>query len=85
MERLIVKPEADPQKAGSFVAWLESTGDFVVRSRQPLVDGAPRAAGVAASPLTMRQQGKGYDSFRPVPIRPVGVTYRGRNAGFRRT
>jgi hypothetical protein len=31
---------ADPQKAGSFVAWLESTGDFVVRSRQPLVDGA---------------------------------------------
>jgi hypothetical protein len=35
--RLIVTPEADPQKVGRFAAHLESTGDLIVgSSRQPL-------------------------------------------------
>jgi hypothetical protein len=57
MQRLIIRPVADPQKAGSFVAWLESTGDFVIRSRQ--VNGACelRARGFdPATLLTMRHE-----------------------------
>jgi hypothetical protein len=40
-ERLVVNPEADPEKAGKFSACLESTGETIVSgSRQPVVDGA---------------------------------------------
>lgn len=77
MERLIVKP--DPQKAGSFVAWLERTGEVVVRSRQPFVDGARELLAQGYDPatlLTMRHEGKAWDSFRPAPILQwAGSTY----------
>jgi hypothetical protein len=71
MERLIVAPDTSPQKAGSFVARLESTSDIIVRSRQPVVDGAREllARGFdPATPLTMRHQGKAYDSVKLAPI-----------------
>jgi hypothetical protein len=71
MQRLIVRPVGDPQKAGSFVAWLENTGDLVVRSRQPLVDGARELLARGFDPaalLTMRHEGSTYDSFLPAPI-----------------
>ena len=66
--RLIVAAES----AGRFTARLESTGEVIVtRTRQPLVDGAREllARGFdPATPLTMRHEGKGYDSFQPLPI-----------------
>jgi hypothetical protein len=69
---LVVTPEADRQKAGRFTARLESSGeDIVANTRQPLVDGAREllARGFDPStPLTMRLEGKAYDSFRPMPI-----------------
>ena|SRR5215813_1366316 len=72
VERLIVSPGTDPQKAGKFTACLESIGETIVSgSRQPLVDGAREllARGYdPATPLTMRVDGKAYDSFRPAPI-----------------
>jgi hypothetical protein len=71
-ERLIVTPEADRQKAGRFTARLESSGeDIVANTRQPLVDGAREllARGFdPGTPLTMRLEGKAYDSVRPLPI-----------------
>jgi hypothetical protein len=67
--RLVVSPEA----AGRFTARLESTGELIVTStRQPLVDGAREllARGFdPATPLTMRAEGRSYDSFAPRPIR----------------
>jgi hypothetical protein len=48
-----------------FLATLESTGEFVVRSHQPLVDGAREllARGYEpTTPLTMRHEGKAYDA-----------------------
>jgi hypothetical protein len=66
--RLIVTPEA----AGRFTARLESTGEVIVTStRQPLVDGARvlLAQGFdPRTPLTMRHEGKAYDSFQSMPI-----------------
>jgi hypothetical protein len=73
--RLILTPDLLSQqistKAASFIAVLESTGDFVVNSHQPLADGAREllARGFdPATPLTMRHAGKAYDSFEPMPI-----------------
>jgi hypothetical protein len=72
MMKLIITPEADPQKAGRFTARLESTGDDIVaNARQPLVDGAREllARGFdPGTPLTMRVEGKAYDSFQPLSI-----------------
>src|SRR5215510_10043856 len=69
---LVVAPEAEPQKAGRFNGRLASTGETIVRgSRQPLVDGARELLARSfdpATPLTMRHEGKVYDSFRPAPI-----------------
>jgi hypothetical protein len=78
--RQVVTPEPDPEKAGRFTARLESTGEVIVSStRQPLVDGAREllARGFdPATPLTMRVEGKGYDSFQPLPIGQwAGWTY----------
>jgi hypothetical protein len=70
--RLVASPEADPQKAGRFTARLESRGEVIVAStRQPLVDGARELLGRGfdpATPLTMRMEGKAYDSLQPMPI-----------------
>jgi hypothetical protein len=70
-ERLIVTPEA-AKKGGRFTGRLESTGEVIVtKTRQPLVDGARAllAQGFDPStPLTMRHEGKAYDSFHPMPI-----------------
>jgi hypothetical protein len=67
--RLIASP--DRKRPGAFSAYPE-TGDAVVfGSRQPLVDGAREllARGFdPATPLTMRMEGKAYDSFQPMPI-----------------
>jgi hypothetical protein len=66
--RLVVAPNSP----GRFTALMESTGEVIVAStRQPLVDGAREllARGFdPATPLTMRMEGKSYDSFRPMPI-----------------
>lgn len=71
-ERLIVTPEADAEKGARFTGRLESTGESIVASsRQPLVDGARvlLARGFdPTTPLTMRMEGKTYDSFQPLPI-----------------
>jgi hypothetical protein len=71
-ERLIVTPEADAQKGGRFTGRLESTGELIVAgSRQPLVDGARELLARGFDPattLTMRMEGKTYDSFQPLPI-----------------
>jgi hypothetical protein len=72
MERLIVSPDADTQKAGKFTACMESTGETIVSgSRQPLVDGARELLGRGYDPttlLTMRHQGSTCDSFKEAPI-----------------
>jgi hypothetical protein len=72
MIKLIVTPEANPQKAGRFTARLEGTGEVVIRnSRQPLADGARELLTRGFDPatlLTMRLEGRAYDSFRPMPI-----------------
>ena len=89
--RLVVTPEPDPEKAGRFAARLESTGEVIVAStRQPLVDGAREllARGFdPATPLTMRMEGKAYDSFQPLPIGQwaSGPTKRARRMPCRRT
>jgi hypothetical protein len=80
-ERLIVslKPVSDlrPNRAARFAARLESTGDFVIRSHQPLVDGARELLARGYDPevlLTMRHEGKAYGSFKPsgrCPVRPL--------------
>jgi hypothetical protein len=84
MIRLIISPEADPQKAGRLTGRLESTGGVIVtNTRQPLVDGAREllARGFdRATPLTMRMEGKAYDSFQPLPIgKWAGWTYEERD------
>src|SRR5499427_8534951 len=72
VERLIVSPGTDPQKAGKFTACLESIGETIVSgSRQPLVDGARELLARGYDPaalLTMRHQGSTCDSFVPAPI-----------------
>ena len=68
MLRLIVTPSPTP---GHFVACLETTGELIVQSHQPLVDGARKLLAKGydpAEPLTMRHAGKAYDSFVPQPI-----------------
>jgi hypothetical protein len=68
--RLVVTPEAD--SPGRFTARLESTDELIVAgTRQPLVDGARVLLDRGfdpATPLTMRLEGKAYDSFQPLPI-----------------
>jgi hypothetical protein len=89
--RLVVTPEHDPEKAGRFAARLESTGELLVAStRQPLVDGARELLTRGfdpATPLTMRMEGKAYDSFQPLPIgKWAGWTYKeGEKDALRRT
>ena len=72
MERLIVSPDADPQKAGKFAARLESTGETIVSgSRQPMVDGTRALLARGYDPatlLTMRHRGSTCDSFKEAPI-----------------
>src|SRR5215471_1809030 len=72
VKRLIVRPDADPQKAGKFTACLESTGETIVSgSRQPLVDGARELLGRgydSATPLMMQHQGSTCDSFKAASI-----------------
>jgi hypothetical protein len=80
--RLVVAPEA----AGRFTARLESTGEVIVAgTRQPLVDGAREllARGFdPATPLTMRHEGKAYDSFQPLAIgKWAKWTYKEREKG----
>jgi hypothetical protein len=66
--RLVVVPGS----AGTFTARREGTEEVVVTgTRQPLVDGARAllARGFdPATPLTMRHEGKAYDSFQPLPM-----------------
>jgi hypothetical protein len=66
--RLVVAPGS----AGKFTARLESTGEVIVTgTRQPLVDGARNLLARGFDPktlLTMRHEGKAYDSFQPLPI-----------------
>jgi hypothetical protein len=74
--RLVVAPAS----AGRFTARLESTGEVIVAgTRQPLVDGARELLALGfdpATPLTMRMEGKAYDSFQPLPIgKWAGWTY----------
>ena len=67
--RLIASP--DRKRPGAFIAYLETGDALVAGSRQPLVDGAREllARGFdLATLLTMRYEGKGYDSFQPLPI-----------------
>jgi hypothetical protein len=78
--RLVVESEA----AGRFTARLESTGEVIASmTRQPLVDGARvlLARGFdPGTPLTMRHEGKAYDSFQPLPIGQwAGWTYEERD------
>jgi len=72
VERLIVSPGTDPQKAGKFTSCLESTGETIVSgSRQPLVDSARELLARGYDPatlLTMRHEGGPHDSFKPAPI-----------------
>jgi len=80
--RLVVAPEGN--SLGRFTARLESTGELLVTStRQPLVDGARvlLAQGYdAGALLTMRHEGKAYDSFQPAPIGQwAGRTYEERD------
>jgi hypothetical protein len=67
--RLIVSP--DRKKPGSFRAYLETGDALVASTRQPLVDGARELLSRGLDPatlLTMRVEGKSYDSFAPLPI-----------------
>jgi hypothetical protein len=67
--RLIASP--DRKRLGAFSAYLETGDALVAGSRQPVVDGAREllARGFDPNtPLTMRHEGKAYDSFQPMPI-----------------
>jgi hypothetical protein len=79
-ERLIVTPEADAEKGGRFTGRLESTGETIAtNTKQPLVDGARELLARGFDPatlLTMRHEGKTYDSFASLPIGQwAGWTY----------
>jgi hypothetical protein len=84
VESAIIRLVVAPGSAGKFAARLESTGEVIVAgTRQPLVDGAREllARGFdPGTPLTMRMEGKTYDSFQPPAGRPVGQVdlHRGR-------
>jgi hypothetical protein len=85
--RLVVAPDPTvrvdpPGSAGRpvrFIATLESTGDFVVLSDQPLVDGARELLARGFDPftfLTLRHAGKEHDSFLPLQLGDwAGWTY----------
>jgi hypothetical protein len=67
--RLIVSP--DRKRLGAFSADLETGGALVAITRQPLVDGARELLACGFDPaalLTMRMEGKAYDSFQALPI-----------------
>jgi hypothetical protein len=82
-ERLVVvpKPVTDlrPNRPARFLARLESSGEIVVLSHRPLVDGARALLERGADPttlMTMRHVGNAFDSFRPAPIGVwAGLTY----------
>jgi hypothetical protein len=79
--RLIVVPEADPQKAGRFTVRLESTCEVIVgNTRQPLADSARALLDRGFDPaglLTMRMRDRPYDSFEPAPVGELSQwTYR---------
>ena len=71
MLRLIASP--DQKRPGSFIAYLETGDALVAGSRQPLMDGARELLAHSFDPaalLTMRIEGKSYDSFAPLPALP---------------
>ncbi len=58
-----------PTLPGRFRAFLND--DFLVTSRQPLADGARvllERGHPPETPVTMRAEGKAYDSFNPLPL-----------------
>ena len=74
-ERLLLTPEPAEglrlNKPARFFATLESTGEHVVTSHQPLLDAARHqlARGFdPATPLTMRHASTAHDSFAPQPM-----------------
>jgi hypothetical protein len=63
--------DSTSEAPGRFTATLAGGGVIVRGSRQPLVDGARELLARGLDPatlLTMRHQGKAYDSFKPAPI-----------------
>lgn len=75
--RLIASP--DRKKPGAFGAYLETGDVLVAGGRQPLVDGARELLARGFDPaalLTMRMEGKTFDSLAPLPIgKWAGWTY----------
>jgi hypothetical protein len=68
MIRLILTPSKRPER---YNARREDTGEFVIRSHQPLYDGARELLkrGILSDTLlTIRHAGSGHDSFLPKPI-----------------
>jgi hypothetical protein len=70
VEKLVLEPEpvADlPNKAARLIARLERTGEVVVQSHQPLVDGARELMARGSDPatlLTMPARRKGLRQLR---------------------
>jgi hypothetical protein len=81
--RLIAFP--DRKRPGAFIGYLETGGALIGSTRQPLVDGARELLARSfdpRTPLTMRIEGKAYDSFQPLPIgKWAGWTYEERDQG----
>jgi hypothetical protein len=79
--RLIASP--DRKRPGTFSTYLETGDALVASTRQPLVDGARELLARGFDPatlLTMRHEGKTYDSFQPMPIgKWAGWTYEERD------
>ena len=79
--RLIASP--DRKRPGAFIGYLETGSALIGSTRQPLVDGARELLSRGfdpARPLTMRQEGKAFDSFQPLPIGQwAGWTYEERD------
>ena len=75
--RLIASP--DRKRPGAFSVYLETGDALVAGTRQSLVDSARELLVRGFDPatlLTMRHEGKTYDSFQPLPIcKWAGWTY----------
>jgi hypothetical protein len=78
MMRLVITPvgtaELTPESAAPFRA--ELTGELIVKSHQPLVDGARKLLEQGYGPdalLTIRHHDRAYDSF---PAQPIGALAR---------
>ena len=78
-------PKTSAGRHVRFIATIEGTADFVVLSHQPLADGARELLARGYDPselLTMRHDGKAFDSFKPAPIGQwAKVTYWESNKG----